>query len=387
MNDHSNADAEHVIARFAGDESGPTLIVFGSLHGNEAAGVAALRRVAAVVEERDLLLRGRVYFLAGNMRAVATGVRFIDADLNRHWSGANVIRNLPDTAIPPQLAEDREQAELLKVLVPLLATARDEVYAIDLHSTSAEGVPFATMGDTLRNRAFAQKFPITVLLGIEEQLEGTLLEYLNNLGVVTLGFEGGQHYADSTVGTHAALVTLALVHSGIASAAELPVDEAEATLAKATGRKRIVEVRYRQGIEEGDVFAMRPGFENFDTVKRGLVLATQNGLEVQAPETGLVLMPLYQKLGEDGFFIGREVAPFWIWLSGVLRRLRVGDLMPILPGVRRSEKNADVLEIDTTVARYFPMQIFHLLGFRKLRWTEGQLVVSRRKFDRKGPFG
>ncbi len=386
MDDHSNADADHVIARFVGDEAGPTLIVFGGLHGNEAAGVAALRRVAVVVEERDLSLRGRVYFLAGNMRAVAAGVRFIDADLNRHWSGTNVIRNLPETAIPPQLAEDREQTELLKILVPMLATAQDEVYAIDLHSTSAEGVPFATVGDTLRNRTFAQKFPITVLLGIEEQLEGTLLEYLNNLGVVTLGFEGGQHYAESTVETHAALVTLALVHSGITSGENLPIEEAEATLANATGRKRIVEVRYRQMVAEGDLFEMRPGFENFDPVKRGLVLATQNGLEVQAPETGMVLMPLYQKLGEDGFFIGREVPPFWIWLSGVVRRLRIGDLMPILPGVRRSDKQADVLEIDTNVARYFPLQIFHLLGFRKLRWTEGQLVVSRRKFDRKGPF-
>jgi predicted deacylase len=386
MPDHSNVDADHVIASFIGDDAGPTLIVFGSLHGNEAAGAEALKRVAGEIKERGTQLKGRVYFLAGNTRALAAGVRFIDADLNRHWSGENVVRNMPDTAIPPQLSEDKEQAELLKILLPLLDSARDEVYALDLHSTSAEGVPFATVGDTLRNRAFAQKFPITVLLGIEEQLEGTLLEHLNNSGVVTLGFEGGQHYAESTVATHSALVTLALVHTGIAPAAGLPVEAAEATLGGATGRRRIVEVRYRQAIGENDVFQMEPGFQNFDPVKKGRYLATQNGLEVKSPETGMVLMPLYQKLGEDGFFIAREVAPFWIWLSGVLRRLRIGDLMPILPGVRRSEKRFDILEIDTTIARFFPLQIFHLLGFRKLRWTEGQLVVSRRKFDRKGPF-
>src|SRR5690606_15603997 len=177
---------------------------------------------------------------------------------SRHWTPENVVRNLPDTAIPPQLSEDKEQEELLEILLPLLESARDEVYALDLHSTSAEGVPFATVGDTLRNRAFAQKFPITVLLGIEEQLEGTLLEHLNNLGVVTLGFEGGQHYAESTIATHAALVKLALVHAGIAPGTEIPVGEAKATLGQATGQKRIVEVRYRQAIGEGDTFQMQP---------------------------------------------------------------------------------------------------------------------------------
>ena len=54
--------------------------------------------------------------------------------------------------------------------------------------------------------------------------------------------------------------------------------------------------------------------------------------------------------------------------------------------MRRSEKRFDILEIDTSIARFFPLQIFHLLGFRKLRWSEDRLVVSRRKFDRKGPF-
>lgn len=386
MPNDRNETGTHVIASLGGEETGPTLIVFGSLHGNEAAGAEALRRVGADLDATPVELQGRVYFLAGNVRALAAGVRFIDADLNRHWTPENVVRNLPDTAIPPQLSEDKEQAELLEILLPLLESARDEVYALDLHSTSAEGVPFATVGDTLRNRAFAQKFPITVLLGIEEQLEGTLLEYLNNMGVVTLGFEGGQHYAESTVETHAALVKLALVHSGIADRSAIDVDGAEEALGRATGRRRIVEVRYRQPIDEGDDFEMRPGFENFDPVKKGQVLATQNGLDVKAVESGMVMMPLYQKLGEDGFFLAREVAAFWIWLSGVLRRLRIGDLMPILPGVRRSEKRFDILEIDTSIARFFPLQIFHLLGFRKLRWSEDRLVVSRRKYDRKGPF-
>jgi hypothetical protein len=237
----------------------------------------------------------------------------------------------------------------------------------------------------MRNRAFAQKFPVTILLGIEEQLEGTLLEYLNNLGAVTLGYEGGQHYAESTVAVHEALVWRALVNAGVVEDTE-DLKRFDSVLLKATERPKILEVRYRHAITEEDEFEMLPGFNNFDPIARGQHLANDRNGAVAATEKGLILMPLYQKLGEDGYFIGREIAPFWIWLSGLLRRLRVGSLMPTLPGVARSEKDPDTLEIDTRIARFFPLQIFHLLGFRKLRWHDQKLVVSRRKFDLSGPF-
>ena len=379
-------ERSHLIAEFVGDPEGPTLMAFGSVHGNEAAGAAALERVAEALRAGVHEIGGRVYLFRGNTRALAAGVRFIDSDLNRHWTGPNVIRNLPDTSLPPQLSEDREQAELLRDVNVVLATARDEVYALDLHSTSAEGVPFATVGDTMRNRSFARKLPVTILLGIEEQLEGTLLEYLNNLGVVTLGYEGGQHYAESTVAVHEALVWRAMVIAGIIAEAE-HLKRFDRVLMNAAKTPNIFEVRYRHAITAGDGFEMLPGFNNFDPVDRGTHLANDKRGKIAASEKGVILMPLYQKLGEDGFFLGREILPFWIWLSGVLRLMRIGGLMRVLPGVRASKSDLDTLEIDTRIARFFPLQIFHLLGFRRRRWEGNKLVVSRRKFDLAGPFG
>ena len=375
----------HLIAEFVGDAEGPTLMAFGSVHGNESAGSAALERVAEALRTGGYKFDGRVYLFRGNTRALAAGVRFIDSDLNRHWTGPNVVRNLTDTATGPQLSEDREQAELLRHVNEILATARNEIFAIDLHSTSAEGVPFATVGDTMRNRAFAQMFPVSVLLGIEEQLEGTLLEYLNNLGVVTFGYEGGQHYAGSTVAVHEAITWRAMVNAGILPEAE-HLKRFDRVLLRATRQPKIFEVRYRHAITPEDEFSMLPGFNNFDPVGRGRHLANDKRGMIVASEKGVILMPLYQKLGEDGFFIGREVLPFWIWLSGVLRRMRIGRLMPALPGVRVSSTDPDTLEIDTRIARFFPLQIFHLLGFRRRRWEGNKLVVIRRKFDLVSPF-
>jgi succinylglutamate desuccinylase len=380
------AEGEHLIARFVGDPKGPILAAFGSLHGNEAAGALALQRVANRLANLEAHLQGSVYLLAGNTRALLRSVRFVNSDLNRHWTAENVERNASNSGLPPLFSEDREQRELLNFVNEIFENAEDEVYALDLHSTSAAGAAFATVGDTLRNRRFAQKFPITILLGIEEQLEGTLLEHLNNLGAVTLGFEGGQHFAESTVDTHEALICAALYNSGILRSDDGEgIEKWNSVLAKATGRPRIIEVRYRHAIVPADDFRMEPGYKNFDPVRRSQLLANDVRGPVLSPESGVILMPLYQKLGEDGFFVGREVAPFWLWLSGVLRRMGIYNFIHFLPGVARSASDPETLKINTRIARFFPLQIFHLLGFRRLRWEANSLVVSRRKYDTAGP--
>lgn len=376
---------EHLIGKFVGAPEGVTLVVVGSVHGNEPGGRAALRRVAEGLEKLRDKLRGRVYFLAGNTRALERGARFIDADLNRHWTTANILKNEADSS--PKISEDREQRELLRIFARILQSARDEIFVLDLHSTSAAGLPFATVGDTLRNRSFAQKFPVTILLGIEEQLDGTMLEHLNNEGAVTLGFEGGQHISPETTENHESLVWLALVNSGILEAKDAPdLEIHRRKLTRSTQHQRIIEVRYRHAITPEDEFLMNPGFENFDNIRRGQILAQDRKGQIRAPESGLLLMPLYQRQGADGFFIGREVAPFWLWLSKLLRKLRIGSFVHFLPGVRRMPADAESLLVNTRVARFLPLQIFHLLGFRKRRWRGNQLIVSRRRHDTQSPF-
>lgn len=146
-----------------------------------------------------------------------------------------------------------------------------------------------------------------------------------------------------------------------------------------------MEVRHRQAISAEDHFEMEPGFKNFQPVERGQLLARDRTGEIRALETGLILLPLYQKLGDDGFFLGREVKKFWLKLSARLRQLKVGHYIHLLPGVRRDPLNENFLIINTRIARILPLQVFHLLGFRRLRWADKYLVVSRRAYDLVGP--
>jgi len=182
---------DHTIARIVGARPGPLLVAVGGIHGNEPAGVTAASRVASALAGRESVISGTIVFLVGNVRAFDRGTRFVDADLNRRWIPALVDQARAGRTASTIWAEDMELRELLDTLAPLVASADGDAYVVDLHTTSAGGAPFATLGDTLRNRAFARQFPVSIILGIEEQLDGTLLEYLNNLGCVTLGFEAG----------------------------------------------------------------------------------------------------------------------------------------------------------------------------------------------------
>ncbi|MGZ5483858.1 MAG: succinylglutamate desuccinylase/aspartoacylase family protein [Pyrinomonadaceae bacterium] len=378
--------ASHLIASIRGSLPGPTLIILGGIHGNEPAGVLAADRVRLRMQERSASLRGEVVLLRGNTRALEQRARYINVDLNRQWTAENVRTAELEKQGIPEVSELLEQRELLTVVREAVSRARGEIYFVDLHTTSAHGQPFATVGDTLRNRRFALTFPLTIVLGLEEQIDGTLLEYVNNLGAITMGVEAGQHEAITSVDHHEAVIWNAIASTGNFRPEDLQeLDQSRSLLNRASGGRRVVEVRHRHPISAADDFQMEPGFRNFQPVERGQLLARDRTGEIRALETGLILLPLYQKLGDDGFFLGREVQQFWLSLSSILRKLTVGHYIYLLPGVRRDPLNENFLIINTRIARIVPLQIFHLLGFRRLRWADKYLVVSRRPYDLVAP--
>jgi succinylglutamate desuccinylase len=332
-------------------------------------------------------LCGDAVFLAGNLPALAAKRRFMDLDLNRAWTPDKVdavLRNAPREGEP---VEHGEQRAIVDTLRPLIEAARGPLYFVDLHTSSADGPPFLTIGDTLRNRRFAGGIPLPLILGLEEQVDGALLELLNNHGFVTMGVEGGRHDAEASIDRHEAVLWLALVAAGILPAEEAPDLAPFRQLLREASRgvPPVIEVRHRHAISTGDEFVMEPGYFNFRPISKGELLAHDRSGPIHAPGDGLVLLPLYQGLGDDGFFISREVRPFWLRVSAVLRHLHLYKLMRFLPGVRPHPANTEVLIVDTRVARIYPLEVFHLFGFRKRREMGTRLEVSRRRYDLEPP--
>jgi succinylglutamate desuccinylase len=376
-----------LLGRLTGDVPGPSLVAMSGIHGNEPSGVEAARRVTQWLERRRPPLAGEAVFLTGNLPALERGTRFIDLDLNRQWTPDKVAALLATAGRAGEPLEHEQQRELLAILRDVVRSARGPLYFLDLHTSSAEGPPFLTIGDTLRNRRFARSLPLPLILGLEEQVDGALLELLNNHGFVTMGVEAGHHDAEQSVECHEAVLWLALVASGVLRAEDAPdLDPHRARLrAPSRGIPRVIEVRHRHVIREGDDFRMERGFFNFKPVRRGERLARDRSGPIVSPLDGLILLPLYQGQGDDGFFVSRAVSSAWLWVSRLLRRLRLYGVMRFLPGVRMDPDNADVLIVNTGVARLYTLDVFHLFGFRKVRQNGSHLIVSRRRYDLEPP--
>jgi hypothetical protein len=91
-----------------------------------------------------------------------------------------------------------------------------------------------------------------------------------------------------------------------------------------------------------------------------------------------LLFPLYQKLGDDGFFLARPVNAVWLAISSLLRRSGIARIAPFLPGVSRHPRRRDTLVVDQRIARFWIREIFHLLGYR-LEAVRGKKWIVRRQ--------
>ncbi|MCA9757976.1 MAG: succinylglutamate desuccinylase/aspartoacylase family protein [Candidatus Eisenbacteria bacterium] len=376
-----------LVGRHVGRKPGPKLLVTTLMHGNEPAGRDAASRVLARLSQGDVDLSGELVVLVGNTRASQSHVRFVDKDLNRQFTPERVDHLRRSSPSQRMESEDIDAWELLQVLDEELRPGEEGAYFLDLHTTSAPGIPFVLFGDTLRNRKWAESIPLTKILGLEEQLDGTLLEHIGSTGWVTLGCEGGQHDDPVAVDNLEAVLWLAMVGAGMIPEDAHDLGPSRRRLESArSGRPPIIEVRYRHPITPRDQFRMRPGFTSLDPVDTGTLLAMDVEGEIRARWDGWLLMPLYQGQGSDGFFLASQVKPFWLELSAVLRRLRLDTLLRILPGVSAHPDRPATLVVDTKVARIFPLEIFHLFGYRKLRSQGHVLLVSRRLHDLTPPW-
>ncbi|MCC7108668.1 MAG: succinylglutamate desuccinylase/aspartoacylase family protein [Deltaproteobacteria bacterium] len=291
------------VGRVTGSAPGATLIVVAGLHGNEPAGIEGARRVLAHFEQGTL--KGELVVLAGNVAGLRQGVRHHERDLNRGWTDAHMARI---DALAVRTHEDAEQHELWSSIEGARARARGPVFLADLHTSSAAGVPFVLYRETPEQHDFVRVFPIPVINGIVEKVEGVLSEFCCARGIVAFSVEGGQHEAPESRDALEAILWLALQRAGMAFVGA-EVERANRLLdGMRAGLPRVVDVRSRHAITAEDAFVMEPGFRNIDRVQRGQLLARDRRGEVRAPEDGVVVLPLYQKLGNDGFFWGSERA-------------------------------------------------------------------------------
>lgn len=295
-------DNSRIIGNYTSGNEGPLLFVTAGVHGNEPSGVKALEKVFAELEKTKPEIKGRIVGVMGNKSALQKGQRYIDEDLNRTWTEDNVNNNDPETQ------EQREMHEIIEVLEKFPEDEYSKRYFLDCHTTSSDSYPYISVQDVNDNDSWAQKFPTYIVRGFSDIIYGAIDHYMSRTGLTGFVFEAGQHDNPASVENHEGLIWLALKEANGLEVENLSCypECVERFTEKNAPSQKVFEITYRHEIKKGDSFKMEPGFKNFQKIKKGQLLATSNGRDIESEWDAYIFMPLYQSQGNDGFFIIEE---------------------------------------------------------------------------------
>jgi succinylglutamate desuccinylase len=317
---------KRLIGAYTGSENDTLIIALAAMHGNEPAGVYALRDLFQMLHDESLVnpdftFKGKIVGLIGNIQAYERKLRFVKQDLNRMITLDNVKRltelhhaEKGNSAAQYDLAyEDLELVELTQNIDNEINTYKPKrLIVLDLHTTSATGGIFTIVSEEKDSLDIALSLYAPIVKGFVRGVGGSSLHYFtpNNLKIPTtsLAFEAGQHTeAQSTPRTIAWLVNCL---RAIGSIKPQDVDNKHEKILRGYAKNlpKAVELLSVYKIAAKDTFIMQPNYINFQAVKKGELLAYHNGEAVICPEDCLILMPLYQNKGTDGFFLVKVIA-------------------------------------------------------------------------------
>ncbi|MDX1409250.1 MAG: succinylglutamate desuccinylase/aspartoacylase family protein, partial [Saprospiraceae bacterium] len=307
-----NSLPTRVIGRHEGVRPGPLLICVGGMHGNEPAGVAAVDLLLKMLEVEpitnpDFVFRGTMVGIRGNLHALRLGQRYIKKDLNRSLTREyvnHVLEQDPDTL----QNEDWEIYHLVHQVRSEIATYQpDKIVVLDLHTTTAFGGIFTLASRDEESIRIGIEMHAPVITGFERDITGTTMGYFAprnfDRDIVTVVFESGQHYERLSVNRAIAAIINCMRTIGCVRAEDVENRHDYLLREYAQHLPKVAELVDRYQVDTSQTFNMLPDFKNFQPVQKGQTLAYSNGTPVRASKDGLLLMPKYQKQGDDGFFI------------------------------------------------------------------------------------
>jgi succinylglutamate desuccinylase len=303
-----------IINTYSGEQSGILFFVFGAMHGNETAGVAAIKRVFELIDlepQRNPNFRffGKIVGLIGNLKAYEAGKRYVDKDLNRQWTSENIARISASAGLD---AEDAEIFDILNVINAEIKSYRPEkLYILDLHTTSADGGVFTIPSADAESLKIALDMHAPVVQGMLDGLQGTTLHYFTaqnfDLPTTAVSFEAGQHESPEAVDNAVSAIINCLRAIGCVAQQNVDARHNNRLYQQSKGLPNLTRLIYREAVRYEDEFVMLPNFKNFQYVPENTLLAHNKHGEIRNKEDGYLLMPLYQKQGADGFFLVKKI--------------------------------------------------------------------------------
>ncbi len=266
------------IHTFHSDIPGPSVAVFCGVHGNEKAGIIAVRKYI----EDFMPKRGTVHFVFANPKAIELGVRFIEKNLNRCFT-------LQQTA---KAHYEEQLAEGLKLLL-------DDCDALlDLHGyNSEEDRPFAICESNSFD-VVKELGTDTVITNLSEISTGSTDVYMHQNGKIGICLEcGSNHSPEKYVPFAMEAISNFLAYFGITE--------------KVTTSPPLPQLRLKAIVvakKETNNFHFDKKYMNFDKLDPGTVFAKDGNKEYIAPANSCIIFPRPEQIiGHEAFILAEEL--------------------------------------------------------------------------------
>jgi succinylglutamate desuccinylase len=310
-------NGDRIIGKYVGEAEGPMLLCLAGMHGNEPAGVTALDFLLKMLEIEPITnpgfkFHGSIVGIRGNLQALARGSRFIEKDLNRSLQAEHVEFVLTQE-VDSLRTEDLEIYGLISTIKrEIKEIAPNRVVVLDLHTTTAFGGIFTLTSNESESIRIGVDMHAPVITGFEAVLKGTTMGYFkpenfSGLQIATVVFESGQHDEPLSINRAIAAIINCMETIGCVAAEDVENRHDYLLIEYSKDLPKVAKLLSRYYVADSQKFKMLPDFKNFTPVKKGDLLAHENGTAITADQDGLIVMPKYQNQGQDGFFLVEKI--------------------------------------------------------------------------------
>lgn len=235
----------------------PSIAIVGGIHGDEPCGVHAVERL---ISERPSVSEP-VKLVVANERAIESGRRYVDEDLNRAFPGDETAAS----------HEGRLAARLMDELAGTLV--------MSLHSTRSHAEPFAVVDHvTETSRRVVSQLSIGALVETGAFADGRLRTGAETIEV-ECGLQGTQRAAENAVRLVREFLTATGALPGDTLTHQLPHFRLTDTISKDSADRYEVFVDNFERVEPGDQFAAADGEPHVASDAFYPVLLSANGYE------------------------------------------------------------------------------------------------------------
>jgi succinylglutamate desuccinylase len=265
------------IYTFKGELPGPTVVIMGGVHGNEPGGVIAINKLLPGFS----IKRGKVHFVIANLKAIELNVRETEMNMNRAFKDESLLTE-------PQ-KKSYERLRALEIM-PYL----DESDALlDIHSSSTMGsIPFVICEP--HSFEVASRLPFSIVSnGWDKIHPGGTDYYMNKKGGMGICIECGYHLdkeapdiAENSIMTFLTLMNL--IDGVIPS--------------KNSDQKHVHAYYVYHTVDD---FKLVRKFDDFEEIKKGILIGTDGSLEINASEDGVIIFARNISGGNESFVFAR----------------------------------------------------------------------------------